>query len=325
MGLSTPNEVLTLMGWNQAVFIDPDDAGWQVLRVNDYEFGEKQTPDAPDYVTGRQDRTAFTKGPIEIDGTLTYPLTFETGGNTFNGLDMFKKGSELARTPATSFSLGYNQKTSAGIYGQTYSGCKVQTTSLSCSSGEGIQCSSTVWGISVEDNFSIGSTDSRTLSNDLGIVVGENVDNEFTTVQIPMWDSVSVVGAPPGMLVVGFSIQIDNQLQRNYTMGNDSTLYSPWGLNATSISAGQRKVTGSVTWQSNDEGLINAVLGAGIEELIITIKTGVATTTTFTMAKCLWNAQPPKLSTGDRVTIETAFTAMGEGIEDFDALVIVDA
>ena len=58
MGLDTPNDVLTLMGWNQVVYIDPNDSGYQVLRVTDYEMGSKQTPDAPDYVTGRQDRTA---------------------------------------------------------------------------------------------------------------------------------------------------------------------------------------------------------------------------------------------------------------------------
>jgi hypothetical protein len=318
MGLSTPNDVLTLMGWNQAVYIDPDGTeNWQVLRVTDYEIGARQTPDAPDYVTGRQDRTAFTKGPIEIEGTLSYPLTFETGGNTFNGLQMFTLGAELARNPQNSFGI----KSSAG---ETLQGCKVQTTSLSCNAGEGIQCSSTVWGISTEENMSVGSDDARVLTSDLGVAAGENVDNQFTTVQIPMWDAVKIAGAPDDMLVVGFNIQVDNQLQRNYTMGNQ-TVYSPWGLNATSISSGQRRITGSVTWQSSDLAQIKAVWGAGIQELVITIKTSSTTSKLITLSKCLWNAQPPRLSTGDRVTIETPFTALGEGLQDFDAMVIADA
>lgn len=316
MGLATPNEVLTLMGWNQAVYIDPaGGTNWQVLRVTDYEIGTRQNPDVPDYVTGRQDRTAFTKGPIEIEGTLSYPLTFETGGNTFNGFDMFELGANLARNPTNSFSI----KSTAG---EELAGCKVQTTSISCNSGEPIQCSSTIWGISTSDNQSVGQSDARNLSGDFGVTIGENVDGEFTTVQIPMWDAVKVDGAPPDMLIVGFSLQIDNQLKRNYTMGNQDT-YSPWGLNATSISAGQRRITGSVTWQSNDSGRIKSILGAGLEQLIITIKTGAATVKTFTMEKCLWNAQPPRLATGDRVTIETSFTALGKGEQDFDALVIV--
>lgn len=314
MGLGSPNEVLTLMGWNQVVYIDPNEGGNQVLRVTDYEGGSKQTPDAPDYVTGGQDRTAFTKGPIEIDGTISYPLTFETGGNTFNGLEMFRLGAELATSPQNSFSV-----TSSA--GETLEGCKVQTTSLSCNAGEPIQCSSTFWGTSIAPNESVGTGNERILSGDLGSPDGIDVAGQFTIVQIPMWDACTVAGAPDDMLVVGFNVQIDNQLQRNYTMGNQTTS-SPWGLNATSISAGQRKITGSVTWQSSDIGLIKSVLGAGIEQLTITIKTGIGTTFVMDMNQCLWNAQPPKLSTGDRVTIETAFTAMGIGEAAFDALVL---
>lgn len=308
MGLATPNAVVTLMGWNQIVYVDD-----LVLRVTDYEIGSRQNPDAPDYITGMQDRTAFTKGPVEIEGTINYPLTVETGGGTFNGLQMFQKGSELARDVSDTFTI-------RSTAGEIISGCKVQTTSLSCNSGEPIQCSSTIWGIS-EDTSNVSSDlPARVESSDLGVPAGEDVDGLLTTVQIPMWDAVQVDGAPVGMLVTGFSLQIENQLQRNYTMGNDSVA-SPWGLNATSISAGQRRVTGTVTWQSNDTGFIKSIIGSGIRNLVITITTAAATTV-FTMTQCLWNAVPPRLATGDRVTVETGFTALGIGATDFDGLTI---
>jgi len=327
---TNPNLVKTLMGWNQAVYITSAN-GDQPLRVTEYEMGSRQVGDAPDYVTGNQDRTAWTKGPIEIDGNLSYPLTFEESG-TFNGLNMFLFGAELAANIQGTF----------GIYstaGEVIGGCKVQTTTISCNAGEPVQCTSTVWGITTQDNVSAGNP-SRYLASDAialdplaakqGEVNGENVDGLFTTVQVPMWDACYVQGAPDEMLVVGFSVTIDNQLQRNYTMG-DQSRRSPWGLNATSISAGQRRITGSITWQSDDEGLIDYIMGAGINLLTISIRTaddGIVgsevppTGFIMTMENVLWNANPPRLATGDRVTVESSFTALGTGDDSFDALSI---
>ena len=322
MSYNDPNAIKTLMGWNQVVYIDDlggpiPSASGKVLRVTDYEMGSRQEGDAPDYITGIQDRTAFTKGPVTIEGSINYPLTFETGVNTLNGLTMFKLGANLAANIQNSFSM---ESTAGEIIG----GCKVQTTSISCNAGEPIQCSSTVWGITNDSgNTSFASFD-RVLTPvpGWGSPSGVSVAGNFTTAQIPMWDAVKIIGAPPGMFIVGFSIQIENQLQRNYTMGDDTSL-SPFGLNATSISAGQRRITGTVTWQSDASGYIKAIMGAGIESLNIEIGTLVSGVgMNMLMEKCLWNAQPPKLGTGDRVTIESGFTALGKGVADLDAFVL---
>ena len=324
MALTNPNAVKTLVGWNQAVWITDGSLVRKVLRVTDYNMGSKQTGDAPDYVTGRQDRTAWTKGPIEIDGTLTYPLTFETSGQTFNGLNMFLFGAKLADDIQGTFGI-------ESTAGEVVAGCKVQSTTISCNAGEPIQCNSTVWGISTQTNTSSGNptpflaSDAGGSVAKTGLVLGENVDGVFTTVQVPMWDACYVQGAPDGMLVVGWSITIDNQLKRNYTMGdqniNGSVYGSPWGLNATSISAGQRRVTGTLTWQSDSEGVLNYILGSGIDGLTISIRTDSGDFDfIMTMANCLWNASPPRLATGDRVTVESSFTALGTGNIDFDAI-----
>jgi len=332
-GLS-PNTMQTLMGWNQMVSVNIGSTGYKALRVSDYSIGTNQTGDAPDYVTGRSDRTAWTKGPVVVEGNLSYPLTFETGTDTLSGFDFFAQGAALADIVGSGSYEGFSMQVSAG---ELIEGCYVNNASISCQAEQPIECSSTIWGISLEPNTSDdGNTPPPKYYEADSFGIGPSAgtantgspdgDNTFrtslTTVQIPMWDAVKIEGAPDGMYIVGFSLEIDNQLQRNYTMGNQNTA-SPWGLNATSISAGQRRITGSITWQSDDSGKINTVLGSGIRELKITIGTPT-TNQVFTLNNCLWNAVPPRLAPGDRVTCESGFTALGgDGTtSDFDALVL---
>src|ERR1035437_9570978 len=81
------NGIKTLMGWNQAVSLtgvagDTDSLVFSgstsgILRVNSYNIGSKQEGDAPDFVTGATDRTAYTRGPVTLEGTLDFPLTVE--------------------------------------------------------------------------------------------------------------------------------------------------------------------------------------------------------------------------------------------------------
>lgn len=335
-GLS-PNTMQTLMGWNQMVSVKVGSADYKALRVTDYGMGTNQNADAPDYVTGKTDRTAWTKGPVTVEGNLTYPLTFETGSDTLSGFQFFAQGAALADIIGSGTYEGFSIQSSAG---ELIEGCYVNTATISCNASEPIQCSSTVWGISLEPNASddgntpppkyfeadsFGDGPSAGTAN-TGTVEGDNTyRSSLTTVQVPMWDSVLIEGAPDGMYITGFNLEIDNQLVRNYTMGNQNTA-SPWGLNATSISAGQRRITGSLTWQSDSEGSINAILGAGIRSLTITIgvPSAYGSNQVFTLNNCVWNAVPPKLAPGDRVTCESSFTALGGdgATADFDALVL---
>ena len=329
----------TLMGWNQLVTITGNDAlnlRSGPLRVTDYNIGIRQEGDAPDYITGRQDRTAWMKGPVISEGDLTYPFTFTIGA------DMFAAGAGLVFDPQESFSI----QSSAH---PKIEGCKIQTVSISCNSGEEIQTRATVWGIVDELNndlldpgqtgfedpsfpglLAVSSADGDDAARTVGVGFG-NPDG-ITTVgepnlileQIPQWDVVQVVGAPEGMHVVGFSIEVNNNLVRNYTMG-DGTGASPFGLNATTISANQRRVTGTLSWQSNMDGTIAQIVGVGLESLTIVINSpspGAAESITLQLDNCLWNAVPPSLSATDRVVVETSFTALGANTAEFDALVM---
>lgn len=332
------NNTDTLMGWNQLVQIDFTDldqdpgltgGSTQVLRVDNYNIGVSQQSDAPDYVTGRQDRTAWKRGPITSQGDLSYPFTLTTG------IDMFRVAAELANYPKNSFSI------ESSVHPRM-SGCKINTSELACSAENEVTANSQVWGI-VNDSalttirsYGDGSrihwgdgaggivlSGKQVGSNsNAGVVEGVDVDGQLLLEQIPMFDACSVVGAPEGMFITGFSISIDNQLKRNYTMGTGSsgdTQYSPLGLNATSISAGQRRITGTITWQSDFQGYISQILGSGIASLIIRIANFE-----LTMNNALWMAEPPTLSAGDRVTCQSSFIALGTGDVAFDALLIGD-
>jgi hypothetical protein len=319
---SNPNAIKTLMGWNQSIEVlnvsSPVAGGITtgILRVSDYEIGSKQTGDAPDYVTGATDRNAYSKGPVEIEGSMTFPLTNETNtGGIISGLSFFIQGAELCKSPQSSFSIAWATQENDG---EVVNGCKIATAKISCNAREAIQCSATIWGVS-NDRSNTSNNSGEPIYRMYGTPNGVNVKNKFKLVQIPMWDACKITGAPPGMLVTGFSIEIDNKLQRNYTMGSDETDGSPWGLNATSISTGQRFIKGSLTWQSNPDGKIAAILGSGIKALTIRIGGGI--NTTIYLKNVLWNAQPPRLAPGDRVTCESSFTALGD-TGDFDAMTI---
>ena len=337
-----PNTVKTIMGWNQVVGIDLTGNGsYQTLRVSDYQMGSKQSGDAPAYVTGLSDRTAWTKGPVEIDGSITFPYTFDQA-NTISGKDMWLKGAELAKDITESFGIKTGT-TAAGGVTETVAGCKINTASLSCSAGEPIQVSCEIWGIST-DTTNLSSTDSPQLwdSSDnypSGVYASgdDSGQDTLTIVQVPMWDAVTVKGAPNGMYVVGFSVEINNNLQRNYTMGcaedgfdttgsiGSTVAYpSPWGLNASSITAGQRTISGTITWQSDIDGDLSTIMGSGLGNLEIDIQ-GSTESITLKMINVLWNAAPPSVGSGDRITCESGFTAIGSGgtsNDGFDALTI---
>jgi len=332
------SEVRTLMGWNQLVTLTDSSGGIlelgggsSVLRVTNYQIGINQTGEAPDYVTGRQDRTAWRKGPIESQGDLSFPFVLgDTGGGT--GIALFKAAANLVYNPGENFTI------TSSVH-PTLRGCKVNTATIECQAGSEITSRAQVWGIVTDEDLaninSFGDTERKLFpdaspdgnSDDGGWADGAAVAGnvELSLEQIPMWDVVKIEGAPEGMFVVGFSLTVDNRLVRNYTMGNnEDEEYSPFGLNAQSISANQRMINGSITWQSNKAGGIQQIAAVGLNSLKITIGvpgSGI-TPIVLDMPQCLWNATPPSLAPGDRVTVESSFTALGENNAEFDALII---
>lgn len=340
-----PTTGITLMAWNQLVvirsgtnqYLDPvfTTTGGP-LRTAEYSIGIKQDGNAPDYITGRQDRTAWMKGPIESGGNLSFPFTFRTGKS------MFFAGANLVFNPGQSFEILASSM-------PVLRGCKINSCKISCNAKEEIKAEAEVWGIadtidSNQPNFpdpqfdpnnpgytdllDVSSADGDQARRTIGVDFGNSDGIQATGYstlnieQIPMWDIVQVEGAPTGMHVTGFELSVENNLQRNYTLG-DETGASPFGLNATSISAKQRKITGKITWQSNMNGTIAQILGVGLETLKVTLWAPDGPII-FNMANCLWNAAPPRLSVENIVTVESTFTALGENAEEFDALRITD-
>ena len=319
-GLATSpgiNAIKTLHGWNQLVDIDFGN-GYKTLRVSDYAIGSEQSPEAPDFVTGSSDRTAWYKGPVTIQGSLSFPFTLPQT-DTISGVEMFQKGAELSKDITETFVI----RSSAS---EVVSGCKINEITLSCEAGGAIEITSSIMATSSStDNTSNiedpDPTPDPVYALDNGEPTGSTLGRGTLTIaQIPMWDAIHIQGAPDGMLITGFSITINNNLRPFYTLGNNSGA-SPFGLNPTSIGANQRRITGNITWQSDANGLLDFVRGSGITEVGIFIGDVMR----MTLTNCVWNAAPPRLSPGDRVTVQTGFTALGSGgINDdgFDALVL---
>lgn len=327
--MASLDNVITLMGWNQLILItwsadcissfdlntDNVIGGEQLFRTDSYDIGVLQTGEGPDYVTGIGDRTAWKRGPIISQGSLNFPFTF--GG----GLNMFRAGALLSANPTASFQI-------ESSVNPLLINAKVNTTQISCEAEQDVQATAEVWGIVDDDRITEVSSapdipGRRPYSSayaflasgepNTGDPTGSSAGlDRIVLEEIPMFDAVSVEGAPPGMFIVGFTLNVDNRLKRNYTMGTGvvgaTDQYSPYGLNATSISANQRMITGSIRWQSDADGYISQIIGTGLSECIIRIGTQE-----IKMNNILWNAQPPTLSAGDRVVIESSFTAFGSG------------
>jgi len=317
--------VQTLMGWNQLVQLDLASlgGGYIPLRVTNFNMGSSQTGDAPDYVTGADDRTAWMKGPVTTEGSIEFPYTVPSSG-TLSGYDMFAEGANLAENPGNSFQVKCSATNDATNLIE-FDNCKIQTVELKGDAEGSLSCSATIWGIA-ETLLNVSSGDGTATRVELsglgdpdGSAGGGEGIGKLTTVQIPMWDAVKISGAPDDMFIVGFSLQVENNLKRLYTMGTQDGA-SPYGLNASSIANNQRKVTGSITWQSNSAASLTSILGAGIGAL--TIEIGPDTIKTFTLNRCLWTAVPPTVSAGDRITCESSFVAIGSGETAFDALTL---
>lgn len=325
------NTSKTEVGWNQLVTIDDSNNilglgdPSNVFRVATYNIGVTQKGEAPDFVGGRQDRTAWRKGSIESQGSLEFPFTLPNGGTQGIGLAIFRGAADLAANPNKTFAI------TSSAHPQL-SGAKINTCTIECQAGEKITSRAEIWGITALDDLitinSYGDTariDYTTDDTSDGVTIAGNpsLRNE----QIPQWDIVKVVGAPAGMAVKGFSLTIDNRLKRNYTMGDGGNTYdySPFGLNATNITCGQRMITGTITWQSSFAGRISQVIAVGISSLVITIGPAGGDQLIISMPKAMWNAEPPTLNPTDVVTMQSSFTALGTNDAEFDAMTLSGA
>ncbi len=96
----------------------------------------------------------------------------------------------------------------------------------------------------------------------------------------------------------------ENNLIRNYILGVEGEASS---LDAFSISAGQRKLSGSMAFQSGTTGQIAYIQNAGVSGAWSTdLNFANLITVSGDDYRCLWSAAPPTLNT-QKVVVELEF------------------
>lgn len=314
---------ITSMGWNQLVYLNG-----VAIKVADYNVGVTQSYQVPPLVTGLTDKINWAKGLVEAGGNLSAPLVPSLG------VTLLTKAFErnISTGDLTTFNI------SSTVHPQL-TGAKVQSATISASSGEFIQVRCEIFGTAADvagvyipysgygsvSEYSDNQYASIYANSSLPDAPGSGpTGTTWTDEQIPMFDQVKNVqnimpddtGQP-----ISFEFSVANNLIRNYVLG------SPAGLDAWSVSNGQRDLTGSVTWQSGESGIIGEdnqigqVINAGVKiPSASTVNIGFITIDVAD-ALVLWGAQPPALNPNDRVTCTANFQLISQSYQFIDIAV----
>ncbi len=309
---------VTKMGWNQVVYFIDTDLGTtlEAVKVADYNVGLNQGFEVPPLVTGVTDRITWSKALVEAGGTISAPL-MQTFGNTILNKAFTRDNSGVLG----SFTIGSTAHVEL-------TGAQVQSATITADSGSYIQVSSEIFGTAAGAGFipysgygtytggynQVATTTTVTYTNPNSQSLDPDPaanDTAFTSwdyaEQIPMFDQVTGVDLMmPANLGVPISItlSVNNNLLRNYVLGSET------GLDAWSISSGQRDLTGTITWQSlgTGDGDIGQVVNAGlVDPGAISLAFSPLLTFDLTDAYVLWGAQPPVASPQDRITASAPF------------------
>lgn len=299
----------TIMGWNQLVTAFLGSGGTETtLKVRSFSVGITQTVDVPELVTGATDKITWSKGIINVGGSIEAPLTKTTG--------------DILLTAADYACLGWKGKESnvinvkSSIHGGPYP-CMIQTLTLTATEKEACSISAQLLGrAGAMINSSTDGTEKVGMTTPSGSADGMMPPADLALEQIIMFDRVQVgAGMNPAdgdcenLIPVKLTLTIDNKLQQNYVLGcgSDSS------LDAWSISAGQRTIHGSITFQSGTSGSTQFVRTAGVDlsSSGSLIKISDASHTLVDIKGndfyCLWSAKPPTLGI-DKVVVDLDFT-----------------
>lgn len=300
---------VTAMGWNQIVSVkETGGSTWKAIKVSDYNVGVKNEFETPALISGLTDKITWSKGLITVEGDISAPLTKTLAGN------LLKYGLY------DSVTQNLTQIDVKCTISNPTNNAMINSLSITATAEEFIQTKVSLWGVlgdttgqytssytAIENPiYEINSdavyfTASTAASYPADYASNSGYGVNDTTIkleQIPMFDQVTNVkklmpdesmGEP-----ISVSFEVDNKLMRNYTLGQNT-------LDAYSVSAGQREVTGEITWQSND-GQLGYITIGGTKTLSGTVSFGGIINLNVADVVALYGAAPPVLTVNDRVT-----------------------
>jgi hypothetical protein len=296
----------TLVGWNQVVYLGADGGTLKPYKVTNCSIGIKQDTTVPPLVTGKTDALAFQKGVIKVAGSINTPLTNAIGSLLLKAAcDTASGGGAIAMQ-------------SSMIKSDVELEIKINSCTITANKENPIELTVDFIG-RVKSNDPQYSSATSELFAWTGLGNPDGVDaTGMATEQIPMFDRVSIDEAflPVSIqnaIPTNISFTIANNLKENYVLGVGGTS----SLNAFSISAGQRMLTGKIGFQSGLDGTIGIVAVAGTggnggfriyksQDPDGSDPSAILIDVSGDDYYPVWNAAPPTLST-ELVTYESEF------------------
>jgi len=222
------------------------------VRFTSSNMGLRQDLIPSDMIDGGADRVMYRQSVIEASGDINFPVVIDGG---FDFLDTIweyavdrKRNTEL-RNRGELVNRGdvlirfsqANERGEGGTY--IFSKCKVKTLGLSITQGETMTGTLTVWGVNRQrvETFDIPryTTPNCTVTWAHVNVYGYSPSQPRATSPDPI-DKDNTFASTE---VRSFSVNIENNLERNYTF-NDEV-----GLALTNLTTGQRDITGTLEFQ----------------------------------------------------------------------------
>ncbi len=203
------------------------------IRVSAASLNAKQDIKNVDVIDNRIDRSVYQLGPVEVEGSISFPVLTTGVQNTFlNQIWAFA----MARDPNSGELINRGDVIEEYSYqmSRTFKNCLVNTFSMEATYGDQVKADMGLWG-----TFSIDG--------------GNGTDPvDVSPARVLTWDQVRITSGSSAFntcITRSFKININNNLARNYTFCDLTAQGAPHSLFASNISTGKRIIEGEITFQ----------------------------------------------------------------------------
>jgi hypothetical protein len=197
----------------------------QPVRAASSSLNATQAIEHPDVVDGRIDWTLYQLGSIDVEGDISTPVIKSGESQSFLNLIWDwatlrdQTSGELINNGNVILNYSYD-------IGRTFNGCRINRLTLSAAAGDKVDATMNFMGTTLVE----------------GASPGDPVD--LSPARVLTWDDVDIVAEQfSSCIVKEFSVDINNNLSRNFTFCRET------GLFANNISTGKRNVNGSLQFQ----------------------------------------------------------------------------
>jgi hypothetical protein len=194
-----------------------------IVRATSADIKATQNIDSPNLVDGKNDKTTYQLGPIEVGGSVAFPAVHEDGSTVTTALwkQVIQRNNTGKLMSSFDIDIKYTNDTS-----YAYKGCIVDTFEFSVAQSDTVNINVGIIGTSRDDNDLSNTNPSYGLRN----------------TRVVTWND-AFISLSGGVTVTGdeirsFTNTVNNNSQRYYTM--NSQLYP------ADISATKRDITGNL-------------------------------------------------------------------------------